>query len=342
MKKESKKLKKYIETANNILVLTHLDPDGDAITSSLITSYIIRNYFKKNTAIILNKTFKRSSLKTFDWGEEYKQVQFVEYNDIVDLSKYDLIIMTDIAEIEKCFKNSVPPKISTPLISLDHHVHINNHIDNLSLSINYKLSSAAEQVYTTFYELLPDKLKQNKYLASLTQIGILLDTGNFLYSTTQPSTFKLMSILRKINPIPLETTMLHMDTITYNSTKVIEELLNNLNKQDDFCYTFLSRQFILNNNLTQNNRKDGIMKFMNGILKKLDGINWGFIIKESLDNKNHFHASFRSKQNTKDVSKIAISLGGGGHYSSSGANIKANRIENAVNLVIRSSAKVNI
>src|SRR5690554_6321234 len=82
-----------IDNANNILITTHLSPDGDAIGSSLALYHFIKNKGKKVRIIVPN-----SFPYFLRWMDGINEIEIFEYNPTAGSSiiKYsDLIFSLD-------------------------------------------------------------------------------------------------------------------------------------------------------------------------------------------------------------------------------------------------------
>lgn len=70
------------------------------------------------------------------------------------------------------------------------------------------------------------------------------------------------------------------------------------------------------------------------MLKRLEGVDFIFVIRESETEQENFNVSFRSHTANYDVLSIAKHFGGGGHVMAAGAAIKAKSVKEAVDIVL--------
>jgi len=308
MDTKHKQLKKKIEKAKNILVVSHRGPDMDAFCSMLLTKEFLNIYFPSKKVIIKAKQLPSFNIpgmhditvvKTLDEGDE------------------DLIIIVDAGEIRlACDERDSLDKTSKDIVIIDHHQTV---IDNGYLIINDNRSSAAEQVIFTFKEILGKKFKLTEEIAQLGQYGINADTGRFLYETTTPDTLRLYADLYEFSPIDLEEVTYKVNKFPQGSIDIMSELLKRIHIENDMAYTYID-----NSDLEKWNKSDANEAFTfikNNIIRYIQGVHWGFMIKPSREEKNTWWLSFRGTKGYQRVDKIAEELNGGGHMYASGAKI---------------------
>lgn len=181
---------KRIEKAHDILIVTHTNPDGDAIGSVTAMGRFLTNLDKKHTIWTPNKypdylSFldPGSFIKTFDKdGEHLPEI----------LRNTDLIICMDfnqlkrIDNLEKYISESSAFKIL-----IDHHPEPENDSFNLVFS-NTVVSSTCECFYWLLDESLAIHPEYSDYfdknVADSLYAGLMTDTNNFANSV-RPDTF---------------------------------------------------------------------------------------------------------------------------------------------------------
>lgn len=172
----------------NIIIVPHINPDGDAIGSSMA----LYHFFSKSnpTTVIAPSSFP-DFLKWMPNSDEV--LNFKEQSEACEalFSKADLIIIADhnaanrSGAAELAIANS-----SAMTLMIDHHPEPSYPVDFSISSI--QVSSTAELVYNFISAIQPDLLDQN--MASAMYVGIMTDTGNFMHNV-HPDTFKTVSIL---------------------------------------------------------------------------------------------------------------------------------------------------
>ena len=309
MDKKHKALKRHIERAKNILIVAHRGPDMDAFCSMLLVKEFLNIYYPKKNVVV-----KARQLPNFN----IPRMHDVTVVDTLDKGDEDLIIIVDAAEIDLVCENGDSLTNSTAdIVVIDHHkTEKNKH----ELVINEGRSSAAEQVIVTFKNILGNEFKLTEEIAQLGQYGISADTGRFLYETTTADTFRLYADLYEFTPLDLEEITYKINKIPLGATDVIVELLKRLTVEGDMAYTYINREDT--KRWEKNDSGEAVTFVKNNILRYIQGIHWGFIIKHVSEEPNNWYVSFRGAKGYQRVDKIAEDLGGGGHMYASGAKME--------------------
>jgi phosphoesterase RecJ-like protein len=309
MDKQHKALKRYIEKAKNILVVSHRGPDMDAFCSILLVKEFLNIYYPNKQVVIKAKQLPSFNIPNM---HDITVVETLEKDD------EDLIIVVDAAEIDlACDEEDSLKNTSKPVIVIDHH---KTEKSKHEVVINEGRSSAVEQVIFTFKEILGKRFKLTEKIAELGQYGISADTGRFLYETTTPDTFRLYADLYEFSPIDLEEVSYKVNKIPRESIDVIVELFKRVIIEQDMIYTYIT--------IDDTKRwkglhiGEGVTFFKNNCLRYIQGVHWGFVLKPSTKEKNTWYATFRGTKGYQRVDKIAEDLGGGGHMYASGAKLE--------------------
>jgi phosphoesterase RecJ-like protein len=286
----------YLKNYNDFLIVGHKDPDGDAIGSSLAL-YKALSEFGKN-AIVANIS-KISDLYFF--LDDTKNIKLLQNNE-----KVQVIITVDSADFERTNLNKdyIKDKI---LINIDHHP-TNTGFGN----INYVVPEASA-VGCLIYEILkfndiPISLKTAEYL----YLSILTDTGSFRYSSTSSNAFRIASELIKLGVKPWKIAYNIYESKKLTTLKLMGQAINTITTHynDKLVIMYINQDMYRKTNTTS----DDTEGFVN-IARSIKGCEVGALLRE--DKPNYIKVSLRSKDQV-DVSKIALTFGGGGHKNAAG------------------------
>lgn len=289
-----KTLKKIL-SCQNILLLAHENPDGDALGSvTALADFLLNN--KKKVQI-----FIPGDLPNFSFLPHFDLIKNDYNND------FDLIIACDYSDFKRTgFKDNVS---DNDIITFDHHLE-NQGQRGLFKIINTNCSSTCELLYL-FFKKLNLNISRDCALCLLT--GILTDTGFFKNANVSATTFETVKDL-----------MLKGASMQ----KVIKTVFKTENKILNLWSEALRlTKFDKNNNLVYTLIPYEIFSKYKDLAKEISGfasfINSTYDAKIALmlveKVKGMCHGSLRAKPNVGiNVAQIAKVFGGGGHILAAG------------------------
>lgn len=170
----------------HIIIIPHINPDGDAIGSCLG----LRAYLKAlgHLATVISPNDYPEYIQWME-GQKDVVVYFKQKNRAVDLIKHaELIFYLDFNEEKRCGEMSEQLSgLDTPKVMVDHHPSPSDFAD-----LTFSDSSAcatAELIYNLIDEMGHSSLI-TKEIGEALLAGILTDTGAFSYNSSDPRTYK--------------------------------------------------------------------------------------------------------------------------------------------------------
>lgn len=315
MKKvDVEKAKEAIAKAEKIAIVTHYNPDGDAIGSSLALYNFMENEGKTVNAIIPNRfpdflEWMPNSEKVLVANGHLSQVKKV-------LKEADLIFVVDMnaphragRDIEHLLLKSKAYKIL-----IDHHIHPEIDCDVMYSCV--KTTSASELVFNFLYKYLKYGLdKLSLAIAQCLYVGIITDTGSLTYSCNYLETYRTIEKLIKRGVDGEDIHRKVYDNYSESRMRLLGQLLCQRLKvmpEKATSYTFLTAD-----DMKANHYKDGDTEGF---------VNYGLSMKGILftaffsERGEKIHVSFRSK-GTFDVNQFARKhFNGGGHRNAAAAD----------------------
>jgi len=172
-------IKHLLATAKDIVIVSHRNPDGDAIGSSYGLKYFLEG--KYHTAQVI---FPSEYPPLFNFLEDIDQTMIFD-TDPEDafraIEKADIIFCLDFNALDRVDKmGSAIEKSSAKKILIDHHLDPEPFAD-FTLS-ETEASSTCELIYK-FFDLLGETSKISPKISESLFIGLITDTGSFKYST---------------------------------------------------------------------------------------------------------------------------------------------------------------
>lgn len=213
MKIESHKIEQLKDILSvkpqNIIVVGHANPDGDAIGSSLAWGGVLENEGHNVTYVVPNKFPYFLS-----WIEGAAKIHIYKdkINNNIDtlISDADIIFCMDfnsIARIEG-LGEAISKNTSAKRILIDHH--LNPPSEYAVMFSHTESSSTAFLVYTIISEIYGTDVI-TKPIAEAMYVGIMTDTGNFSFSHLTPDLFRAVA-----NLIERGVEIPRINTLVYN------------------------------------------------------------------------------------------------------------------------------
>ena len=283
-----------IKAANKILITAHVQPDGDAIGSTLALMQMLQS-LGKPAQIFIDDTV-RKNLHALPHFEEIRRP--------VDGEKFDadLMIVLD-TSIDRL--GNVRKLTDAPILNIDHHV--TNSGEGVELYVEKKAAATCEIVFKLARELNATITPE---IATCLYTGLATDTGFFQFSNTRAETLAVASELIRCGVSPHFISE-QLESKSLAEVRGLSAALNSLK----MFYGDKVAGMILDHATAKT--FDSTEGFIDEI-RVIETVDVAFLITEKAP--NFCRVSMRSKG--VDVSKIAARLGGGGHIRAAGCTLK--------------------
>ena len=299
-----------IKKAEKIVILTHENPDGDAIGSSLAMDLAIKQLGKNPDVIIP----EYSRLFEFLPGSE-------DIKKESDIQKYDLAISVDCTDLKRLKCGDKYFANAKSKIVIDHH-GTNKMFGDFNF-VN-PVSPACCEILIGMFEYFGIEI--TKEIGSCIVTGIITDTGGFRYSGVTAETFEFTAeLLRKgVNVSEIYKRVLDTKTrANFELNKLISQRMEIL---EDGKVTF-----------TYINAEEGDHEGLVEIGRDIEGVEVSVFIREKQDPKG-YKISLRSNDYV-NVSDVCLMFGGGGHPKAAGCFIQGD-LEQAKTKILAEIKKV--
>jgi bifunctional oligoribonuclease and PAP phosphatase NrnA len=299
--------------ASNIVIVTHTNPDGDAIGSSL-GFYLFLLKFNPNAKI---KIIVPNDFPSFlKWMPAINDILIYQGNEnvaIMEINQADLCFCLDFNSLKRTEKLSSFLEASNAYkILIDHHPQPDTNFDTMISTI--ASSSTSELIYDVI-NTLSGKQGMDKDIASCLYVGIMTDTGSFSYSCRMPETYLVVAELIRIG---INSELIHRkiyDTYSENRMRLLGYCLSErLKVLNDFhtAYIYLTKDD-LNRFNHQNGDTEGVVNYALSI----EGIVLAVLFTEKEDK---IRISMRSKGDFSVNDFARSHFQGGGHKNASGGD----------------------
>ena len=287
-----------LQEAQNIVITAHVNPDGDAIGSSLGVMHYLSSLSKRVRVVIDDDIPSNFAfLNACDIIEKPKVAENGN-KERIDLL---LILDTSMDRVGKVTETFSPTRI----LNIDHHV--TNALACPAVYLNADSAATAEIIYQLLQEM---NAKITKDIAMAVYTGLATDTGFFRFSNTTPFTMRAAADLLECGAEPgiiSEAVEAKPFERGVGMAKAIEttELLHD----GRLAGIFLDRPAAELLDSTE-----GLID----ALRAIEGTDVSVLLKWKEDGV--FRISMRSKKT--DVSKVAAAFSGGGHEKAAGCTLR--------------------
>lgn len=305
-----------IKNSKNILLVSHINPDGDTLGSMCGLYSLIKDNYKKKCD--MTAVLKIPSM--YHFMPYIDEVKFIEDYDFS--REYDLVINLDVAALDRCGDAQILFNKAKKTINIDHHETNINYGD---LNFVEPEASATAEVLVGISQNLNWKISNETAVCLYT--GIMTDTGCFKFSNTTPKT---MEYAGKLLAYGVQPSVIYQKCYESNSKDMVLFQSYCVNKakflsDDKIAYTVVYKKDLEKYNYNGEDFTEGLTEK----LRAIESTEVAFVVKEL--NSSTSKLSMRSKE--YNIANVCSKFGGGGHKLAAGAVIKAN-VENAVKMVL--------
>jgi len=291
---------KCIKKSKNIVIVTHENPDGDAVGSSLAMYHALKG-LKKNVDIIIPEY-----AKCFNELPGIEEV--IKESDKV----YDLAISLDAATDKllnvwvKYFREA------------DQRIVIDHHSTNTMFGdINYVDLSAPACAQVVYMLIKHYRWKITPEIGTCIMAGIITDTGGFQYSGVSKDTFNIAAELLDVGVNISKVYKKVFDTKTRSSFELRRIAIDRMEFLEDGKIAFT---YVTNEDERKVNAGVGDYEGIVSEGRSVEGVEVSIFLHELKDGE--FKISLRSNSYV-NVSDVCIMFGGGGHIRAAGAKMTA-------------------
>lgn len=315
------KLKLLLEKSKRVLILTHKNPDGDALGSTLAFYWYLKSLGKEVNVCYVGGSFQEVEfvpmLKWDFWGD------FSFLKERRNRNDYDLFLITDAFEAkrlgvfgEKLEDLPTKEELENKFIFLDHHDAPEN-VEGLWSFVDRNKAATSLLVYDFFKA---SGVEINKDAAQCLLLGIFTDTGGFLHANTDSEVIRVSSnLMRQGASISLIARNLFANK-KIGTLKIWGRALMraSLNEKNKMAFTYVTQEDLKECEANLND-----VSGVTNVLGAAQESKYSLFLTQTEGDR--IKGSLRSEEHKNcDVSQIAKMLGGGGHRLASGFEVKGN------------------
>jgi len=288
-----------IKISEKIVILTHENPDGDAIGSSLAMKHA------------LSKLGKQADIYIPEYSKVFEFLPGA--NEILKEPKeevYDLVIGVDCANLKRLKGGEIYFDSAKARINIDHHGSNTMYAD---FNFVDPVSPACCQILIGLFEYFGIELDIE--LGTCILAGIITDTGGFRHSGINKETFEFTAWLleKGVKVSELYRKVLQTKTkATFDLTKIVVDRMEFL-EDGKITFTHINLE-----DKEKVNAQVGDHEGLVDIGVDIEGVEVSIFARE--ERENEYKYSLRSKEYV-NVSDVCLMFNGGGHPRAAGCTI---------------------
>lgn len=309
-------VKQLLSSPQNIVIIPHKNPDGDAIGSTLGLYHYLK-MGNHNVTVIAPNNYPHflkwipgeASILKYDTQHDESSTLLQAANIIFTL---DFNALGRIGNMATAVENTEAIKIM-----IDHHQQPDDYAQYTYSDVS--MSSTCEMVYN-FIEMLDDVDKVNSDIATCLYTGIMTDTGSFRFSSTTSKTHQVIAHLidKGANNSQIHNNI--YDTNSYEQLQLLGCALSNLKVIPEYKTAFIT---LSQKELNKFNFKKGDTEGVVNYGLSLEGVVFAAIFIESHQD-NIIKISLRSKGEFSVNEFSRAHFEGGGHTNAAGGKSDLN------------------
>lgn len=298
---DEKSAARLLRENDNILILTHRNPDGDTIGSGFALLHALKK---------LGKTVK--VVCTDPFPEKYG---YIAHSNDDDVGENPYVVAVDVADMELIGAQYRAKYEHSVNLCIDHHISNKEFAENLCLR---SCSATCEIIYDVIKAM---GVEIDKSVADSLYTGIATDTGCFLFSSVTARTHIIAADLIEHGADFFEINRIMFETKSLGYFKLEAAALNTVEMHCGGKCAFMTVTMDMQK---QAGTKDGDFDGIAGLPRKIEGVLVAVTFRETKD--GNFKVSVRSHEPV-DSSKICMNFGGGGHSRAAGCTFEKEALE---------------
>jgi bifunctional oligoribonuclease and PAP phosphatase NrnA len=294
-----------IAAADRILILTHINPDGDAIGSLLGMWHALRALGKQ--ALPLASSPPPSYVH---WLPGAEQIEV--YASGQALPQFDLAILLDTASlmrVGRIYDEHVASLAALPVMIVDHHL-TNDGAGTLNL-IRPSAASTCELLFALFQAM---GLPITPAMATCLLLGVTTDTQSFQTSATTAETLRVAAELLALGADNTRVVREVYYALPASSATLIGLALTEMRHEGPLVWTTVT-QAMMRTSDAEDEAADEVVR----VMQRIAGVRALVLFKERHDGTTKISMRSRAPVNVATLAQI---WGGGGHAQAAGATLQ--------------------
>jgi phosphoesterase RecJ-like protein len=305
---------RFMRERDDFLVVSHVQPDGDAIASTCAVGWILSALGKR--FVLANEDPVPEKFRFLPGADRIRAAE-----ELAGTAMPANLICVDCADYARIgsIRHKVPGEAA--LLNIDHHP-----TNDAFGTVNLLKFDAAATVQILYDLIETAELRWTRDAAECIYAGLLTDTGGFRYANTTPQVMRIAAHLLQEQADGHKLAQALLERTSLPHVLLLKKALAALSFTDDRRIAWMS---VTAQDLQETGALEEDLDGLVNYPRNIHGVEVGLLFKERA---GHVKVSLRSAGKV-DVSAIAQRFGGGGHVLAAGCTIE-DSLASAVRLVV--------
>lgn len=306
-------LRQIIDQSSNVIIMGHRIGDMDSLGSSIGLYSMAKSRGKKAYIVLNNVNYALKNLIDRMEKEDPSYMEAIVTTEQA-LRLIDSESVCVVLDTHKGSFTEAPEVLEEveKIVLIDHHRRGEEYIENAVLDYIEPYASSTCELVSELIQYMEDHIKLTKFEADAMLAGIVVDTNSFIFKTGV-RTFEAASFLRRNGADTIEVKELFSEGL--DTMKKKTEIIDRAEmKFGDVAISYIDDE-AENNNVLAAKAADELLT--------VKDVKASFVL---VKNEGYIHISGRSMGQIS-VQLIMELLGGGGHLTMAGAQIKTDSIQ---------------
>jgi phosphoesterase RecJ-like protein len=323
--KYTKELSELLDSADNILLISHINPDGDAIGSQLALYQYLASKGKKAGMMCPNNL--QEFLKWMDGSDKINIFIRKRKKCITLIESADLILMMDFNQPNRLGEaEAYVTRSSATKVIIDHHLEPK---DFANLIISDPSSCSTSELVHEMVTLMNGGPFLNKSYSEDIYVGIITDTGNFEHGSYTGRTLRIIASLLESGIDKDQLLNIVYNNFSADRMRLMGLALNErMTVLGDYRTAYIS---LTKKDLADFNHVKGDTEGFVNLPLSIKGINFSVLF---IEKDNFVKLSFRSKGKFPVNEFASRYFAGGGHRNASGGEFY-DTLENTIKYFLK-------
>lgn len=297
--KAPENLLKKLRSGHRYVITSHINPDGDAVGSSLGLVRILRGLGKG--AVVWTRDEPPKLYRSLAGSD---RMHTGSEPPVGFPDTFDGVIVLECPTLDRCGLDEHLGAL--PIINIDHHLG-NEHYGEVNW-VDTAAPSLGEMIYRLSQGLM---VNLDEETATALYLTLVTDTGGFRFANSSPAAFDAASALVTEGARPEQVAQWLYENQPESAVRLLGEMLQTLQIHADRVATAIVTREMFENAGATSSDTEGLIDHPRSIA----GVDAVALIRQVDDDS--FKVSLRSRGDI-DVEKLARKKGGGGHRNAAG------------------------